>query len=252
MLTNPTIAQLELLGLHGMATALREQSLLPEIDHLDFTERFALLVDREATERANRRLGRRLKQASLRQTASMADIDYRSRRGLDKRLLLSLSNCEWARRHQNVVVTGPTGVGKSFIACALAHTACLDGHTTQYWRLPRLVDELALARGDGRYVKLLRQLARLDVLILDDWGLVRLVAAQQADLLELIDDRHQRRSTIVTSQLPVDHWHEAMVDPTLADAIVDRLVHTAHHIILKGESMRKRGTNSDLDEQPAP
>ncbi len=246
MLNNPTLERLDQLRLCGMAKALREQLRTPDVDSLDFDERFGLLVDREWTDRADRRLTSRLKQAGLRQTASMPDIDYRKTRGISKQLFLRLAACDWVASHQNIVITGATGVGKSFIACALAHSACLEGYTAAYHRLPRLIEELQLTRGDGRYLKLLKQISRVDVLILDDWGLTRLSQPQQADLLELLDDRHQRRSTIVTSQLPTDHWHTAMADPTLADAILDRLVHNAHHITLKGESMRKH--LADLQE----
>ncbi len=246
MLNNPTLDRLDELRLSGMARALREQITMPEIDSLSFDERLGLLVDRELTDRADRRLKSRLKQATLRQSASLADIDYRKTRGINKQLFLALASCDWVRRHHNIVVSGATGVGKSFVACALAHTACLEGYSAAYHRLPRLVEEIQIARGDGRYLKLLKQLSRVEVLVLDDWGLARLTAPQQADLLELLDDRHQHRSTIVTSQLPVDHWHEAMADPTLADAILDRLVHNAHHITLKGESMRKQ--TADLQE----
>ena len=249
MLNTPTLERLEALGLGGMATALREQLATSDIDHLSFDDRLGLMVDREATERADRRLRYRLKQAHLRISAAVADIDYRSKRGLDKRMVLALASCQWVRQHQNLVVTGPTGVGKSYVACAFAHAACLEGYTVLYHRLPRLLEDLQIGHGDGRYLKLQRQLAHVDVLVLDDWGLVRLTAPQQSDLLDLIDERHERRSTIVTSQLPVDHWHAAMADPTLADAIVDRLVHNAHHITLKGESMRKRAADLDLESK---
>ena len=249
MLNTPTLERLEALGLSGMATALREQLAGGDLDHLGFDDRLGLMVEREMTERADRRLKRRLKQAHLRQSASVADIDYRSKRGLDKRLVLSLASCQWVRQHQNIIVTGATGVGKSYIACAFAHTACLEGHTVVYHRLPRLLEELELSRGDGRYLKLTRQLAHVDVLLLDDWGLSRLTPAQQSDLLEVIDERHQHRSTIITSQLPVDAWHQTMTDPTLADAIVDRLVHNAHRITLKGESMRKQTADLQLDTE---
>lgn len=246
MLNHPTIDRLNELALAGMARALAEQLKMPDIEQLTFEERLGLLVDREITERAGRRLTRRLKAAHLRQSACLADIDYRRTRGIDKKLMLSLGACDWVRRHRNIIVTGATGVGKSFIACALAHTACLEGYSTHYHRLPRLVEDLQISRGDGRYLKLLKQLARVDVLLLDDWGLAQLTAAQQRDILELLDDRHDRQSTIVTSQLPVENWHQSMADPTLADAILDRLVHNAHHIKLKGESMRK--INAELHE----
>jgi DNA replication protein DnaC len=239
MLDHPTLQKLEELHFSGMARALREQLAVPEIETLSFEERLGLLVDREATERDDRRLKARLHKARLRQTACLEDLDYRTGRGLDKRLMLHLASCNWVRRHQNVVVTGATGVGKSFVACALAHKAALEGYGVLYHRLPRLVEDIQLSRGDGRYIKLLKSLSRIDVLVLDDWGLARLTSPQQRDLLELLDDRHLRKSTIVTSQLPLDHWHEAMADPTIADAILDRLVHNAHHITLRGESMRK-------------
>ncbi len=249
MLNTPTLERLDELGFSGMATALREQLATSDIEHLSFDDRLGLMVNREATERADRRLRYRLKQAHLRISASVADIDYRSKRGLDKRMILALSSCQWVRQHQNLIVTGATGVGKSYIACAFAHAACLEGYSVLYHRLPRLLEDIQLAHGDGRYLKLTRQLAHVDVLLLDDWGLNRLTAPQQSDLLEVIDERHERRSTILTSQLPVDHWHDAMADPTLADAIVDRLVHNAHHITLKGESMRKRTADLDLDNK---
>jgi DNA replication protein DnaC len=249
MLNTPTLERLEALGLTGMAAALREQLASRDIEHLGFDDRLGLMVDREATERADRRLRYRLKQARLRISAAVADIDYRSKRGLDKRMVLALASCQWVKQHQNLIITGPTGVGKSYVGCAFAHAACLEGYSVAYHRLPRLLEELQLAHGDGRYLKLTRQLAHVDVLLLDDWGLNRLTTPQQSDLLEIIDERHERRSTIVTSQLPVDHWHQAMADPTLADAIVDRLVHNAHHITLKGESMRKRAADLDLDSK---
>lgn len=244
MLTHPTLDKLDALRFTGMARALRSQLSDPASDpasgRLDFLERLGLLVDQEMTEREDKRLKSRLRRAGLRQSACLEDLDYRSGRGLDRSLMRQLSTCEYVRRHHNVVITGPTGVGKSFIACALAHRACLEGHTARYARLSRLVDDLALARGDGRYLKLLAQLAKVEVLLLDDWGLSPLTAAQQRDLLEVLDDRHEVRSTIATSQLPVGRWHETMADPTLADAILDRLVHSAYRIELKGDSMRKR------------
>lgn len=240
MLTHPTLDKLERLRFTGMAGALREQLHTPEVDTLSFLERLGLLVDRELTEREDRRLKSRLRRAGLRQQASMADLDYRSRRGLDRGLMLQLASCDWVRRRQNVVITGPTGVGKSFIACALAHKACLEGFSALYARLPRLLEDLELARGDGRYLKLLKQLSKVDVLVLDDWGLTHLTTVQQRDLLELLDDRHEVRSTIATSQLPLAAWHEAMTNPTLADAILDRLVHTAYKIDMHGDSMRKQ------------
>ncbi len=247
MLTHPTLDQLERLRFTGMTKALREQMQNPDVERLSFLERLGLLVDREVTDREDRRLKSRLRRAGLRQQACLEDIDYRTGRGLDKPLMRHLAACDWVRRHHNVVITGPTGVGKSFIACALAHKACLEGFGALYRRLSRLLEDLEVARGDGRYLKLLKQLSKVDVLVLDDWGLARLTALQQRDVLELLEDRHQRRSTIATSQLPLSSWHEAMADPTLADAILDRLIHNAHRIELKGESMRKQ--LSDLHQR---
>jgi DNA replication protein DnaC len=223
-----------------MAKALSEQLQMPEITALSFEERFGLLVDRELTERDARRLMTRLRQAKLRQTACCEDLDYRHPRGLDKALLTSLATCQWVRDHRNVLITGPTGVGKTWIACALGHQACRDGWTTLYLRLPRLLHDLLLAKGDGRYPKLMTTLAKTELLILDDWGLAALSDENRRDLLELLEDRHERRATIVTSQLPLEHWHEALGDPTLADAILDRLVHNAYKIALHGDSLRKR------------
>ena len=240
MLTHPTVDKLQALRLHGMAKALSEQLHMPEITALSFEERFGLLVDRELTEREARRLTTRLRQAKLRQTACCEDLDYRHPRGLDKALLISLATCQWVRDHRNVLITGPTGVGKTWIACALGHQACRDGWTTLYLRLPRLLHDLLLAKGDGRYPKLMTTLAKTELLILDDWGLAALSDENRRDLLELLEERHERRATIVTSQLPVEHWHEALGDPTLADAILDRLVHNAYKIALHGDSLRKR------------
>ena len=229
-----------------MARALKQQMNDPQTDKMNFLDRLGLLIDREMTEREDRQLKNRLRRAKLRQNACMEDIDYRSGRGLERSFMQSMAGCDWVRRHHNVVITGATGVGKSFIACALAHRACLEGFGARYHRLPRLLEDLEIARGDGRYLKLLKQLSKIEVLVLDDWGLARLTANQQRDLLELLDDRHQARTTIATSQLPLEHWHEAMADPTLADAILDRLIHNAHKITLNGESMRK--TLSDLNQ----
>ena len=250
MLPHPTLEKLEQLRFRGMASALREQLALPETNQLSFMERLGLLLDREASVRENARLQSRLRRAHLRQTACMEDLDYRASRGLSKRLMLHRSTSDWIRRHENVIVTGPTGVGKSFVACALGHKACLNGFTARYFRLPRLLEELAVARAEGRYLKRLRTLARLDVLVLDDWGLKRISTDQQEDLHELLDDRIHKRSTIATSQLPLDTWHEMMANPTLADAILDRLAHTAHRIALTGESMRKLLANVSSPTHP--
>lgn len=240
MLHHPTLDKLQALRLTGMLKALQEQQHMPDIDSLSFEERLGLLVDREITEREDRRLQTRLRQAKLKHQAAIEDMDYRTPRGLDKALMRQLSDCQWIKEGLNLIINGPTGVGKTWIACALAHKACREGYSAQYLRLPRLFETLHLAHGDGRYHKLMTGFAKTDLIILDDWGLAKLNAEQRRDLLELIDDRHGHRSTIITSQLPVDHWHDIIGDPTLADAILDRLVHNAYRLHLKGESMRKR------------
>jgi DNA replication protein DnaC len=239
MLTHPTEQRLIALGLAGMAKALEEQRRLPDMAALAFEERLGLMVDREALERQNKRLVTRLKFAGLRQNAVVEDVDMKAPRGLDKLLFAKLAAGDWIDQHQNLIVIGPTGVGKSWISCALAHTACRNDRSVLYHRVPRLFDALALARGDGRHARLLKTIARVELLILDDWGLASLTPAQGRDLLEIVDDRHGRGSTIVTSQLPVEQWHEAIANPTVADAILDRLVHNAHRLTLHGDSMRK-------------
>lgn len=240
MLSHPTLDKLHELKLTGMVHALSEQMQMPDITELSFEERLGLLVDREMTARDNRRLKSRLQRAKLRQSASIEDLDYRHPRGLDKSLMTRLAQCQWLREHLNILLTGPTGIGKTWITCALGQTACRQGFTTLYLRLPRFLQDLTVAKADGRYGKLMPALAKIDLLLLDDFGLAPLSDEHRHDLLEVIEDRHGRRATMVTSQLPLEHWHEAIGDPTLADAILDRLVHSAYKITLKGDSMRKR------------
>ena len=239
MLAHPTQERLLTLGLTGMAKALDEQRRQPDIAVLAFEERLALLLDRETMERENKRLVTRLRFAALRQEAVVEDVDLRAARGLDRALFQKLATGDWIDRKQNLLIVGPAGVGKSWIACALGHKACRDNRSVAYHRVPRLLEALALARGDGRYARLLKAISRVQLLILDDWGLAPLTGEQRRDLLEIMDDRHERGSTVVTSQLPVDQWHALIGDPTYADAVLDRLVHNAHRIDLNGESLRR-------------
>ncbi len=241
MLTQQTLTRLRGLKLDGMARAFEEQSAQPASHALAFEERFGLLVDREVLWRDTRRLDRLLKQARLKYPgACLEDLDTRAVRGLDARLISTLGSCDWVRGGQSVIATGETGLGKSWIACALASQACRHGFSALYTRFSRVLEELRLAHAEGSFGRRLAQLARVDVLILDDWALAPIGAAERSDLLELIDDRTSGRSTIITSQLPVAHWHEYLADPTLADAILDRIVHNSHRIELHGsESLRK-------------
>lgn len=240
MLSIPTVEKLRELKLYGMLKAFEEQAASSNYTDLSFEERFALIVDRELTEKENRRLTSRLQQAKLRQQACMENIDYRAPRGLDKSLMQSLAQCQWIKEGLNVLITGPCGVGKSFIACALGHKACFNGYKVRYVRATRLFQNIITAKGDGTYIKLMKSYAKAHVLIIDDWGLSVLNNQERRELLEILEDRHGTNSTIITSQFPVKHWHETIGNPTLADAILDRLVHNAYTIQLKGDSMRKK------------
>jgi DNA replication protein DnaC len=253
MLNHPTHERLIELGLTGMAKAFEEQRRSLDLEALPFEDRIGLLVDREVVERDTRRLTTRLKLAALRQNACVEDVDLRTPRGIDRAVFAKLVSGDWIDRYENLLITGATGLGKSWLACALGHKACRDNRSVIYHRVPRLFEALALARGDGRYARFLKSLARAQLLILDDWGLSVLTAAERRDLLEILDDRHGRASTVVTSQVPVDTWHEVIGDPTLADAILDRLVHNAHRLQLTGESMRKRSARAKpLDAKSEP
>lgn len=238
MLNEETYQKLVAMKLRGLAAAFQELLDQKGPDKLSFEERFGLLVDREWTERQDRRLKRRYQVAKLREPACMEDIDYRHPRGLDRSVMQRLGTCRWVREHDNVILTGKTGVGKTWIACALGDRGCKEDFSVRYFRLPRLLEALRIARGDGSYEKALGQIAKTTVLILDDWGLASLEDGARRDVLEILEDRHGRGATVVCSQVPVKKWHDTVGDPTIADAILDRLVHNAHRIELKGPSMR--------------
>ena len=246
MLNEQSLEKLYAMKLNGMAEAFAEQLQQPNIDELVFEERIGLLVDRQWIWKEDRRMKRLLKNAKLKINACIEDIDYKSPRGIDKSVILRLASCDWIKNAQNIIVIGATGVGKTYLACALANRACRSGHSSFYARAPRLFQELAIARADGSYAKLMNKLAKTKVLIIDDLGLAPMTDSERRDLLEVIEDRHGLSSTIVASQLPIESWHDNIGDPTIADAILDRLVHNAHKINLKGDSMRKK--RSDLTQ----
>jgi DNA replication protein DnaC len=245
MLNEPTVEKLRTLRLHAMADAWAAQHAQPDIAALSFDERFGLLVDAEWIARENARLQRALKDAKLRLAAAcVEDIEYAARRELDKALIRQLASCRWVAEHQNVIITGKTGTGKTYIACALAQEACRKGYRAIYRRAPRLFHELVLARADGTYARLLARLARVDVLIIDDWALSPLTADQRNDIFEILEDRYGSRSTIFASQLDAKRYHEYLGDPTVADAVCDRLIHNAHRVVLSGPSRRKEDAST--------
>ena len=245
MLTQPTIEKLHAMKLTAMARAFANQMQSPDMAQLSFEERFGLLVDYQMTDLENRRMQNRLKSAKLRLSASLEDLDFKQGRGLDRSTVMSLALNQWVTSHHNILVTGPTGAGKSYLACALAQKACRDGYTTLYQRVQRLLQEIAVARLDGRYARLIAPIIKCEVLILDDLLISPLTREEQREVLEIVEERYDRKATIVTSQLPVKTWHDAMQDPTLADAILDRLVHNAYKLELKGESMRRKRSMLD-------
>jgi DNA replication protein DnaC len=240
VLTHPTLDQLRSLGLEGMLRACNELQASSDNGDLSHLEWLGLLLERETSHRRDRRLAMRLRYAKLRYQACIEDVDYRAPRGLDRTFLLKLIQSSWIDAHDNLIVTGPAGVGKSWISCAMGHHACRDNYSVLYQRVPKLFTDLALARGDGRYARILRMLGGVQLLIIDDFGLSPVDADARHDLLEILEQRYGRRSTIITSQFPVDKWHGLIGDPTYADAILDRIVHNAHRIVLAGESLRKK------------
>lgn len=246
MLTHPTLEQMRALKLDGMVQAFLELAAQEEVRDLGHAEWLALLLDREAANRNTRRFQTRLRAARLRQSqAAIEDVDYRTPRRLDKALFQQLASCRWVAEHRGLLITGPCGVGKSWLSCALAQKACRDGFTVHYARVPRLFADLDLAHGDGRFPRLFRALVKVDLLVLDDWGPDRLSASQRRDLMEIVEDRHGRGSILITSQLPVTTWHEVIGEPTLGDAILDRIVHSAYRLELDGPSMRKIKAGED-------
>jgi len=244
MLNQATLDKLHAMKMSALAEAFQKQIGSPHHAALSFEERVGMLIDSEWTYREQRKLSRRLKTAHLRYPASIEDIDFKAHRGLDRQVVLALATCGWIRDHQNLILVGPTGIGKSFLACAFAERACRSSFSSYYVRAPRLLHDLSVARADGSYTRLLARLAKTDLLAIDDWLLAPLKDPERRDLLEVIEDRYERASTLITSQLPVKSWHEAIGEPTVADAICDRLVHCAHKIELRGPSLREKRSTS--------
>lgn len=250
MLNQATLDKMNNMKLTGMTEAFARQNQTSDYAKLSFEERLGMLIDAEWDARQQRKLVRRLQVAKLRYHASLEDIDYQTPRGLDRRTILALGSCEWIRQHQGILITGPTGVGKTFLACAFVERACRSGFSARYLRMPRLLHELAVARGDGTYARYLARLAKLDLLAIDDWLLTSLRDSERRDLLEVVEDRYQQSATLLATQLPLKSWHEAIGEASMADAICDRLVHSAHTIALKGTSMRRTRTTKNKKGDP--
>lgn len=249
MLLSPTLEKLKHLKLFGIAKGLEEQQKVKTYGDLSFEERLGLLVDYEQSLRENKKLTGRLSKAKLKHQACIEDINYAHSRGLDRSLIRKLSNCAWIKEHHNLILTGKTGVGKSYIACALAHKACLEGYTSIYYRAPRLFSELETSKADGRYVKVLQAIAKVDLMIIDDWGLSKLNLREERELLEVMEERYENKSTIFTSQVPVKDWHDLIPNKTIADAILDRIVHNSYRIDLDGDTLRKDKNKTKENEK---
>lgn len=249
MLWEQTLERMRMLKLLGMQKGIEEQKNNTLYNEMSFEERIGHLIEYEHLERENRRLSSRLRQAKFRQQASIEDVNFRHKRNLNKRQLVELSKCRWIKEHKNVFLTGPTGVGKSYLACALGNKACLEGFKVQYIRVSRFLTELMIGKGDGSYLKILRSLSKVDVLILDDWGISRLTDEQRKEFLEIMEERYELKSTIITSQIPVNKWHEIIGDSTIADAIMDRIVHNSYRIELDGDSLRKKNKPKENDKE---
>ncbi len=247
MLIHPTLDNLRALKLYAMINALQAQSEMKDITSLPFEDRLGLLVDAELISRENKQLNSRLKIAKLRLSACMEDLDLQSSRGLDRTVVTALSTCDWLKLHRNILITGPTGSGKTYLSCAIAQKACRQGYSVVYERATKLFHDLAIAKADGRYYKILASLAKKDLIIIDDFALAPLTDEQRRDLLEIVEERYNRRSTLIASQLPLEHWHEIIGDPTIADAILDRLVHNAHKLNLKTKISKRKEKHSDLE-----
>jgi DNA replication protein DnaC len=248
MLNQPTIEKLHAMKLYGMADAFRAHLETPDTSQLGFEERFAMLVDQQWLWKENRALARRLQSARLKERGVIEDVDYQHPRGLDRKLMRTLAGSEWVRQHQNILLIGATGLGKTWLGCALAHKACRDGFSVMHKRMTELFRDLAVAHADGSIGRVLLKLSRIDVLLLDDFAMAPLKDNERRDFLEICDDRYQRRSLILTSQMPIAHWHEQIGDPTMADSILDRVVHSAYRIELQGESIRKKRRKPGADD----
>lgn len=248
MLWQQTLEKMRAMKLRGMVKGVEDQQNSKGHHDMSFEERLGCLVDYEHLDRENRKLDTRLRMAKFRQQACMEDVDFKHKRNLNRAQFLEFAKCRWAKEHKNILLTGPTGVGKSYLACALGNKACLEGFKVQYIRVPRFLTELTIGKGDGSYIKTMRALSKVDVLILDDWGIAKLTDDQRKEFLEVMEDRYELKSTIITSQIPVKNWHDIIGDSTIADAILDRIVHNSYRVELDGPSLREKDAK-ELEEK---